>query len=131
MTTNTIFVYGTLKRGCFNDYMLKDSEFIDEVITKDPYLLIHDSLPFLIKNSDHEYSTKIKGELYEVTDDVFKKIDKLEGHPTFYTRQCIWVINKGNMVYAWCYFINDHFVNDIKEYSIIKNGRWEDKWFFH
>ena len=121
--TNTIFVYGTLKRGSFNNYLLEDSEFIGDVTTKYPYLLIHDSLPFLIKDSHHVHSKIIKGELYEVTDDIFKKLDELEGHPTFYKRQCIWVINKNRMIYAWCYFANDNFI--YKEDCFIDNGEWE------
>jgi len=127
--TNTVFVYGTLKRNHSNNYLLKDSEFIGKATTKYPYLLIDDYLPFLIKDSCHDCSRIIKGELYEITDDVFKRLDDLEGHPNFYKRQCIWVVNKNKMIYTWCYFLNDGLTYN--ENCFVDSGEWGDILCFH
>jgi len=123
--THTVFVYGTLKSNKYNNSLLENSEFLGNGITKDPFLLVHDSLPYLIKKNDHEYSTTIKGEIYEVDDEIFKKIDKLEGHPYFYKRGCVIVKNEktNEYIYSWCYFVND--ITYVSLNDIIKNGEWD------
>jgi len=71
-----LFVYGSLKKGFKHNYMLGKSTFLREVETEPNYLL-YDTGPFPgmieVKEGDGRC---IEGELYEVTDDCLKSLDK-------------------------------------------------------
>ena len=103
MKAHLVFVYGTLKKGYYNHYFLKDSKFIDEAITKEKYALYFLKYPYVIKNAK---ISQIYGEVYEVDDTTLIDLDFLEGHPNFYRRELIPVIllNKNKTVDAWIYF---------------------------
>jgi len=120
---STIFVYGTLKSGFGNHCVLKKgSRFVCDAITDKPYLFLKHGLPFVINDSDDFKSVRVHGEVYEVTDETLEDLDILEGHPNFYERKPIWVINKeGKKFYAWIYFITDGFLN-IDECKHIEDG---------
>ena len=111
-----VFVYGSLKRGLYNYSLLSESNFISKGETLDRYgMLDIGSFPGL--NKEANVST-IKGELFEVTEEVFQTLDRLEGYPTFYTREMIQVDLGDATISAWCYFISDpnkyssHYVMD-------------------
>lgn len=101
-----LFVYGTLKRGGYNSYLLKKAKFLGEGETLDKFAMYVNgsgSVPFVIKN---EKVSTIKGELYEVDKKTLKEVDSLEGHPFFYKREKVQVRLKdsGEVVEAWMYF---------------------------
>jgi len=81
-----LFVYGTLKRGYWNNRYLSTSTFIDEHILFDYALVDLGGIPGLIE-TDHPDG--VKGEVWEVPDDAIPALDRLEGHPEHYTRQKI------------------------------------------
>jgi gamma-glutamylaminecyclotransferase len=126
MMKHTIFVYGTLKKDDFNHYLLENDKFLGYGITEKPYLLVCDTLLYLFKKSNHEFSNNIKGELYDISDDTLKRLDNLEYHPYFYKRESIFVknISTNEYVYSWCYFINDKSAVS-KSYYIIKSGEYK------
>jgi len=80
-----IFVYGTLKRGFGNHHILEDAgaKFIAEAETYEKNSLYVSGLPFMKRGGGQ---THVKGEVYDVPSDQVYKIDRLEGHPDFYTR---------------------------------------------
>lgn len=79
-----IFVYGTLKKGYWNNPVLGDSELIGQIAISG-FKLYESGIPYMIPSSDPEDA--VYGELYRVTDDrVLRGLDRLEGHPTFYER---------------------------------------------
>ena len=82
-----IFVYGTLKRG-FGNYhhllMRDDVNFVKEAETFPNFTMFNLwGFPGIIRGG----KTAIKGEVFEVPDELIKSLDRLEGHPTFYRRQ--------------------------------------------
>lgn len=87
-----IFVYGTLKRGFHNHRLLLDQEFIGEAKTKEPKILRSAGIPFVY--DEHEawigclmtQGHQVHGEIFKVTPEALKKLDGLEGHPTWYQR---------------------------------------------
>lgn len=98
-----IFVYGTLKRGCGSHYILRDAVFIGRARTRDYYALylLAGGLPAVVKNP----LSQIRGELFHVSNHILEKVDLFEGHPSFYRREEVVVIDEHNkMRNAFIYF---------------------------
>lgn len=99
-----IFVYGTLKKGRYNHYILEESELIGEYVTPPIYTLYDGVFPVVERGGEG----KIKGELYRITNNkVLEALFRLEGFtgdttiPSWYTvdelpnRALIFVQQKG------------------------------------
>jgi len=97
-----LFVYGTLKKGLLNSHYLKYETFLGEAKTLSKYPLIDGKFPSLIDKNGMGF--QVKGELYDVADITYERLDKLESHPHFYHRKEIAVIFNNNIVKAFCYF---------------------------
>lgn len=112
-----IFVYGTLKRGCPNCNLLKDTGYISGIYTANNYTM----LDFCIFPGVLEGNTsQIYGELYDIDSDTLESVDKFEGE--WFCRD---VIRLENGVSAFMYFlvkIPKAFQNN---YSIVENGNWK------
>lgn len=110
-----IFVYGTLKRNEPNYHLMKRyGVFEDDGEIQGDYKLVVGSqyfIPFLLPIDQSEKSTSsdqsekrmIRGELFSVTE--IEEIDKLEGHPHWYTREKVKVkkIKSEEIVEAYAY----------------------------
>jgi len=82
---NTIFVYGTLKRGFRNHHLLHDSEYLGKATTAEPYIMtVVEGIPFVSRD---EQLSHIHGEVYSVTKITLDKLDELEEHPVWYKRE--------------------------------------------
>nr|XP_018905354.1 PREDICTED: putative gamma-glutamylcyclotransferase CG2811 isoform X2 [Bemisia tabaci] len=116
--TFKVFVYGTLKRNLPNHELLLDkvrgkATFIGEGHTVDKFPLVVASkyhIPCLL--FCRNVGNQVKGELYEVDEDMLLNLDKLEEHPHFYERvvEPVQIYNDKNStesktVDAWIYFI--------------------------
>lgn len=113
---NKIFVYGTLKRGYHNHYLLdgkkgKDAYAYGMEMYEGP------GFPF-VKEGDGI----IMGELYEVDSNTLDKLDRLEGHPYFYRRKLKEVICEGKKQKAYIYIYDK-----VKLENKISSGVWEGK----
>ena len=95
-----IGVYGTLKRGSWNNRLLKDSEFVGEARIPG-FRLYASGIPYAVEDlSNKEY--KLLVELFSVTNsDVLIGVDHLEGHPVFYERKPF--NHKGREVWIYTY----------------------------
>ena len=101
---NVIGVYGTLKKG-YNNYnwYLDKSRYVGAGKTQDKYPLIISGLPYLINEKGRGHNVEI--DVFKVSDSVFKDIDGLESHPTWYRREKIPIkMEDGSIVMAWVYF---------------------------
>jgi len=101
---NVIGVYGTLKKG-YNNYKwyLDKSRYVGAGKTQDKYPLVISGLPYLINEKGRGHNVEI--DVFKVSDSVFKDIDGLESHPTWYRREKIPVkMDDGSIVMAWVYF---------------------------
>ncbi|MCS7299276.1 MAG: gamma-glutamylcyclotransferase family protein [Spirochaetia bacterium] len=128
---NYVFVYGTLRKGLGNHYLLKEAKFIGFAKTKERYTMYARTIPFVNKNIK---TSQIIGEVYLVDDETLSKLDYLEGHPSWYYREMIDVIlDKGQYdtipenihdyseeLKAWIYF------NDTEEGRIVTSGDYLD-----
>lgn len=92
-----IFVYGTLRRGSYNHYLLEDSPFIGNGRTVNGFTMVNmGGFPGVISGGD----TSIVGELYEVNKETLAQLDRLEGHPDWYTRTPITITDEAGKEHA-------------------------------
>lgn len=112
-----IVVYGTLKKGKSNHSLLIDSKFLGETKIEGVSLYRKEAFPFAWKSDSFCF-----GELYEVDDNTLSKLDRLEGHPNWYKRELMEVINLASNTKetAWIYLNPDAL-----KYKIIEGGVWE------
>jgi gamma-glutamylcyclotransferase (GGCT)/AIG2-like uncharacterized protein YtfP len=105
-----IFVYGTLKKGqyFYERYLGGDkSHFLGKGIASPDYSLYIDGLPHMIKEPT---DLPVKGELFEIDEDVLESLDQLEAHPLVYKREIIECYDEaGEMVLAWAYLRHPSF----------------------
>jgi gamma-glutamylcyclotransferase (GGCT)/AIG2-like uncharacterized protein YtfP len=80
--TVKVAVYGSLKKGFHNHYILGDSEYVEEKYIDGYIMYSLGSFP-----GAFEGEGKIHVEIYEVSDNlILEDLDMLEGHPNFYKR---------------------------------------------
>ncbi|MCK5612761.1 gamma-glutamylcyclotransferase [Candidatus Pacearchaeota archaeon] len=119
------FVYGSLlsggegkREGAFGNHrVIEDAKFLGEHITDSDYTMLSlGGFPGVIENGD----ISIIGEVYEVTDEIFARLDMLEGYPTFYGRKQI----KTAYGTAWIYLLPNGYLN---KYAKVASGNWRTK----
>lgn len=97
-----VFAYGTLKKGFEFHYCLKGAALLAKGKTKENYSLYLDDYPIVCF---YESLYPIEGEIYQVTDAIFAKLDSIEDYPKLYIRKKIPVIlESGEEVEAWIYY---------------------------
>ena len=124
MECNKLFVYGTLKRGNSNHYLLTNlSKFIGDGVTKKEYAFYktYSGLPFILKQNPF---TNVKGEVYEIDEFVLESLDVLEGNPTLYKREIIEVKVNNVIEKAWCYILNRNNIKNLYKVEKIENGEF-------
>ena len=102
-----VFTYGTLKKGFHNHYLLEDSKFIGEAVTKNKYGLypsVCGSFPFALKSKN---DIEIIGEVYDVDNYTLARLDALEGYPVLYLKEEIEVVLNDKIIKALIYFKNE------------------------
>jgi gamma-glutamylcyclotransferase (GGCT)/AIG2-like uncharacterized protein YtfP len=110
---NLVFVYGINDSIYLGKGRTVSSDFVMRAV----------SYPFVsdVTTNTAQYSTRIFGELYQVTDKVLKDLDRLEGHPDFYQRRLVLVDFEDNGTeVAWMY------INNKPSGAIIESGNYED-----
>ncbi len=97
-----LFVYGTLKRGFWNNALLKRAKFIGEGVTRERFKLYTVGFPYAVPDSG---GLPVKGEVYEVDQKTLSELDNLEGYPVHYKRKPVKVkLNSGREVEALMYY---------------------------
>ncbi len=118
-STRLVFVYGTLRKGQWNHYLLDRSKFLGMAKTKKHYALYGSGVPFLSRAGS---ISQVTGEVYSVDDATFKRLDQLEGHPDMYKReQAEVVLQNGTELTAWIYFY------DAAQGDLIESGDFLQK----
>jgi gamma-glutamylcyclotransferase (GGCT)/AIG2-like uncharacterized protein YtfP len=97
--THRVFVYGTLKKGFWNNPLLKGCEFFGSAVTVPTYSMIsvsHAVITMFPVIRPSENGKPVAGEIYTVDDEVLERLDRLEGvHKGMYSRElmtspCLW-----------------------------------------
>ena len=122
--TNLVFVYGTLKKGYSNHQLLKQAE-LECKGTINGIMLNLGAFPAIINGR-----ATVFGEMYRVTPEILAFLDRLEGHPHFYERKLVDVLDLEELheTSAWCYFLSKGAQEYYQEVCpVIKNGIWDKK----
>ncbi|OEF22996.1 gamma-glutamylcyclotransferase family protein [Vibrio rumoiensis] len=94
-----VFVYGTLRKGEVNHFLLEDSLYLGRCQTDEKFYL-YDLGPYPALGVGDQ---SIQGEVYQVDEATFQRLDQLEDYPIEYDRQVI-VTPFGH---AWVYIYQD------------------------
>ena len=113
MNKHLIFVYGTLRRGGTNHYMLAEANFLGRYETEPRYTMFRlGQFPAVVARGD----TPIAGEIYRISDPVFALLDELECYPQVFSRQLI----KTPAGSTWMYLYNRLVGTD----HVVPHGDW-------
>lgn len=84
---NRVAVYGTLRMGMGNHYLLKDSKYLCSTSVRGKmYSLGGFPCVVLSKNLETDYDSYVYCEVYLVDDETLGQLDQLEGYPGWYDR---------------------------------------------
>jgi gamma-glutamylaminecyclotransferase len=113
-----IAVYGTLKRGEPNHInWMGQAEYLGDGCTSQAYPMVVSSIPYLF--NDPGIGHRVNVEVYAVSYSELLHIDRLEGHPDFYTRIKTQIDMNDKKVSAWVYMINSPC--DVKNAKYVSN----------
>jgi gamma-glutamylcyclotransferase (GGCT)/AIG2-like uncharacterized protein YtfP len=84
--THRVFVYGTLKSGFWNHYLLEGREFFGGAATVPTYRMIENGFPVIMPDAEGK---PIAGEIYTVDDETLARLDQLEREGSSYDRKLI------------------------------------------
>lgn len=107
-------VYGTLKKGFPNHRVIQNCKFIGEYETL-PIFTMYSLGPY--PAVVHHGNTSITIEIYKIeSEEIAKKLDRLEGYPTLYIKEII-STEVGDLI---IYLFNQPICN----YKVITSGKW-------
>lgn len=115
-------VYGTLKRGFGNNYLLKDAKFMGRHITEPKYTMYsRGGFPISVDRG----TTPLTCEIFEVTDpNTVSRVNALEGFSgvkgsseNWYDRQTIPTEYGDAEIYI---------MHEPQNLSVVENGNWKD-----
>jgi len=84
--THRVFVYGTLKRGFRNHYLLEGCEFFGDAATVPTYKMIENGFPVIMPDPE---GNPLAGEIYAVDAETLARLDQLEREGSSYDRKLI------------------------------------------
>jgi gamma-glutamylcyclotransferase (GGCT)/AIG2-like uncharacterized protein YtfP len=128
--TYLVGVYGTLKKGYSNNYMIGEAKYIGDGKIN-AVLIKYEGFPGCVfyRNIEPNHPSKAFCcdmwtcvEVYQVTGNMLAAMDRLESHPNWYKRELIHVSQGSFTGEAWVYGLKPSALIDQKK--IVKDGRW-------
>lgn len=110
----TVAVYGSLRKGFGNHNFLKDQTFLGSDVIPNYKMYDLGAFPGIVPADTGSIFT----EIYEINDEVFESLDRLEGHPNFYCRKQIKTVYGA----AWIYELAN--VDHYRGLPLVANGEW-------
>ena len=111
-----VAVYGSLRKGLHNSYLLNNAKPLGTEVITGFKMFSLGSFPF-ISTKDATDTDSITIEVYEVNQSEFRRLDQLEGFPSFYNRTLVDTTHGK----AWIYFI-DNYENSV--HKPVVHGDW-------
>lgn len=119
-----IAVYGSLRTGMYNHSLLENegANLVSTETLNVPYKMIpYSSFPALIPDNQNN---NILMEIYEVNDTVYRRVERLEGYPSFYDKATT-TDSAGDTVEFYIIHDNDHRLSN--RYLDVENIEdWKD-----
>lgn len=116
----TVAVYGSLKKGYSNHPLLSSSKLLFAQWVQGFTMSSLSAFP-----ACHEADTdkEVWVEVYEVTPEVFTRLDQLEGYPRMYNRKQLLLGDNGteNFCNPWIYYMEGE-----SKYPSVPSGFWEN-----
>ena len=130
---NYVFVYGTLKRGFGNHWLLENSEFKGECILHGNFEMYKSGMiPYVIQ-TEGDGDAEIHGELYLVNGYTKNQLDALEGVPHHYVDRKVAVNVDGESTMASIYIAAPSISRSLRngeEGSIIRDGNYQRETYY-
>jgi len=124
MKRTKVFVYGSLMRGLSNNGCLSDARYLKAARTAYGFAL--HSLGAFPAAVRREGAGRVEGELYEVDEQTLARLDRLEGHPTFYRRQ--WIrLHDGEAAQAYLVDDDSRASGQVARSPLVPSGNWRDE----
>lgn len=110
-----VFVYGTLKKGFHNSYLLSNSTFVGDDRVNG---VIYDigTIPVVDIGKDGV----VYGEVYRVSPETLAQLDRLEGIPSFYERGVV-ISSHGRKVFIY-HMSDERIARRHPDAVVIDNG---------
>ena len=124
--TELVFVYGTLKKGFGNHRLLENAHCLGEAYLPRVIMLDLGAYPAIIAGGKKE----VTGEVYQVDAETLARLDRLEGHPSFYERRQVKVFPLLQGVdhwLAWAYFLSARSQESYHRLSRVESGIWNGR----
>lgn len=136
-----LFTYGTLQRGNARNYVLDGAKYLGPAKTYEKFLLKdRGDFPLMVELSKTARKklaldmTAVQGELYDISEALLKNLDRIEGHPNFFTRRQILVeLPDGKPVMVSSYLITPDkakapwFEANVRNTLTVKTGIWNKR----
>jgi gamma-glutamylcyclotransferase (GGCT)/AIG2-like uncharacterized protein YtfP len=116
-----VAVYGSLREGFGNHRLLKGAERMGLFLTDPEWRMFTlGGFPAIVPAKD---GYPITVEVYTVGESTLADLDRLEGYPGWYKRECIGLQNAPDDIHPWIYFFPDVPDPDTEE---IISGDWRE-----
>lgn len=115
-----VFVYGSLMRGFGNHALINNQSFVSKASVQEFDLYTLGGFPAAVLSDRGD--VHIHGEVFEVDDTALARMDRLEGHPTFYKREEVevWVDSLNGYLPVFMYV----YQGDVSTKEHIPSGCW-------
>lgn len=124
-----VFVYGTLKKGHGNNYLLEKATFIGAGQTTRVYRLLDSGFPVLWPRAHVRTDPRnapVRGEVYEADDETVARLDRLESEGRMYHRKVRRVrLDSGTIVNAHLYIGSAAYWRSRKHNYPAPNGAYD------
>ncbi len=114
------FAHGVLRKGGRNNSLVSAATFLGNGETVEDYALFTMNNKCVVTKRP---VSKIKGEVYYVTDQMLTLVDRFEGHPRINKRELVGVrLEDGSTTEAWVYF----HVQPLRQSILAESGEYPD-----
>lgn len=119
-----VAVYGSLRPTMNNNTLLDESKHICTISAIVPYEMYDLGYYPALRPALHDKECRVVFDIYEVTQEVFEALDRLERYPLYYDRDVVTLLNED----VWLYYLPEENMLWDKEHPCVVGGDWVHYW---